>query len=96
MKKQDNTIENLIAGGVIGPALGALLTNDKKGTVLAALAGAAIFASANAYEKALETNLPVLVKEGDAIYEVHADGRKKVIKKLPAKVKNIPDKITLK
>lgn len=96
MKKEDKTIENLIAGGIIGAGLGALLTSDKKSTMLAALAGAAIFSSFNAHEKALKTNLPVLVKEGDAIYEVRSDGSKKLIKKLPARSKNIPNKITLK
>jgi len=96
MKNEEKTIENLIAGGIIGAALGALLTNDKKGTVLASLAGAAIFSSFTAHEKALKTNLPVLVKEGNAIYEVRSNGSKKLVKKLPAKAKNIPSKITLK
>jgi len=75
MKNEEKTIENLIAGGIIGAALGALLT---------------------AHEKALKTNLPVLVKECNAIYEVRSNGSKKLVKKLPAKAKNIPSKITLK
>lgn len=86
MPKQNNKqqIESLIAGGVIGAALGALISNKKgEGVVLGSIAGAAIAASMDAYERAKKTGLSMLMEENDTLYEIRSNGRKKKIKDLP-------------
>jgi hypothetical protein len=82
--KDEKTIENLLAAGIIGAALGALLLKNKaQGATLGALAGAAILASSRAYENAHKTNVPVMVEEDNVLYNVYPDGTKKKVKKLP-------------
>ena len=85
MPKQDpKQIESLIAGGVIGAALGALISNNKgQGVILGSIAGAAIVASMEAYEKAKKTGLSMFMEENDTLYEIRSNGSKKKIKDLP-------------
>lgn len=96
-KIKENQIESLIAAGVIGAALGALLSKNKgAGAVLGGIAGAAIAASLEAYENAQGTNLPILVEEGDVLYEIRSNGSKRKIKNLPHSHRAFPKKFTLK
>lgn len=84
-KQKDKHIESLIAGGVIGASLGALISTSKgPGAVLGGIAGAAILASLEAYERARETGLSMVLEENDILYEIRSNGRKKKIKNLPA------------
>lgn len=84
MQNDDNEIvQSLIAGGVIGAALGALLTNDKEqGATLGALAGAAILATYKANERAKKTNQPFYVEEQGDLFEIQPNGQKKFIRKI--------------
>jgi hypothetical protein len=40
-------------------------------------------ASFEAYENAKKTKLPLVMKEGDFLYEVNSDGEKKLLKSFP-------------
>ena len=96
-KMKTTQIETLIATGVIGAALGALLSKNKgAGAILGGIAGAAIAASLEAYENAQEANLPILVEEGDVLYEVQSNVLKKKIKDLPHSDIILPKRFKLK
>ena len=89
-KNKDEIIEDALAGGLIGAALGALLTGKSKDTLVAALLGAAIGASVKALDEAKENNLPVLIEENGVLYELNPNGKKKFIKRLKRTSRNIP------
>jgi Ran GTPase-activating protein (RanGAP) involved in mRNA processing and transport len=95
MKAENNLLEVAIAGGLIGAALEALVSGDKKNSGLGALAGAVIAASLRANQEASKTNVPVVIEENNNLYEVSPDGSKKLIKKLEKNSKPIPKKFTL-
>ncbi len=89
-KNKDEIIERALAGGLIGAALGALLTGKTKDTLAATLLGAAIGASVKALNEAKENNLPVLIEENGILYQLNPDGSKKHVKKLKRSNKHIP------
>lgn len=95
MQKDKEIFESLIAGGLIGATLGALITNNKNGSTLGALAGAVIMASLKASENALKTKIPLLMEEGDALYEIQPGGAKKFIKSIPKNTRQLPRNFTL-
>lgn len=83
MNNDKEIIEALLAGGVIGAALGAiLLKNKEEGAVLGALAGAALIATFKANEKAMQTNVPMYVEEDGNLYVVQKGGQKRFIRKI--------------
>lgn len=95
MQNDDEIIESLILGGIIGAALGALVSK-KNGAEIGAVAGAALLATYKASERARKTGLPIILEENNALYEISADGKTKIkIKDLPAKQLNIPETFTL-
>ncbi len=97
MTKDEEIIDSLIAGGLIGAALGVLIAKDKgAGVTLGAIAGAAILASVKASEKAKQTNVSLVVEEDGVLYRVKSDGTKKTIKKISKVDKKIPKRFTLK
>jgi hypothetical protein len=83
MKNDAELLESLIAGGVIGAALAALIKNNKESATLGAIAGAAILASYHAVERAKKTNIPLVIEEKGALYEIRKDGSKTFIKQIP-------------
>ena len=95
-KRESDIVQSLLLGGVIGAALGALVSKNKGGAALGAIAGAALFGSDKAYKNAQETEIPLVIEEEDALYRVYADGTKKLIKRIPKSSKNIPQKFILK
>lgn len=84
MTSDKDILESLIAGGVIGATLGALLSNknSEEGTLLGAIASAAILATYKANEIANKANVPMYVEENGNLYEVQAGSPKKLIKKI--------------
>ncbi len=96
MKDDNEIFEYLIAGGIIGAALGALVTNNKNGVGLGAIAGAAILATFRANEQAKEMNFPLIIEENNILYQVEKDGTKRVIKRLPKSSMVIDEKFILK
>lgn len=77
-------IQSLIAGGLIGASLGALIADDTdEGVSVGALAGAVILATFNANEMAQKTNLPVYIVENGKLFEIKSGGIKRYIKDIP-------------
>ncbi len=84
MKEHNNTIESLVAGGLIGAALGAWLSKDKEdGAILGAILGAAFSATLQANKEAQKTNQPVMIIENGKLYRVFPNGEKQFVKDLP-------------
>lgn len=83
MKSDEEILQSLIAGGLIGAALGALLSKNKEeGSALGALAGAAILATFKANEKAMRMNIPMYVEEDGNLYLIQSGGVKKLVRKI--------------
>lgn len=97
MANDDEIIESLIKGGIIGAALGALLSkNNKEAPFLGAIAGAAILATIKANEDARKTSIPLLLEEDGDLYEVQANGVKKFIRKIDKPTEQLPQQFKLK
>jgi hypothetical protein len=89
-KSKDEIIERALAGGLVGTALGALLTGKSEDTITAALVGAAIGASVKALKEAKEYNMPVMIEENGILFQLNPDGSKIQIRKLRISTKRIP------
>jgi hypothetical protein len=96
MKSDDEIIDSLISGGIIGAALGALISKSKNGPILGALAGAVILATYKANEKAKATKIPLFVEEAGSLYEIKPDGSKRFVKKITKPVKKLQQNFKLK
>jgi hypothetical protein len=96
MKSDDEIIDSLISGGIIGAALGALISKSKDGAILGALAGAVILATHKANEKAKKTNLPLILEEAGNLYEIKPDGSKLFVKKIPKPAKKLQQNFKLR
>lgn len=81
-QNREEIIENALAGGLIGAALGAALTGRGDRSIIAALVGAAIGASITAQKEAEEMEVPVVYENDGVIYKVYPDGHKEVIKRI--------------
>ncbi len=97
MKNDEQIIESLIAGGIIGGALGALVSKNREmGVTLGALAGAALLATFKANEKAMQANLPMYVEEDGNLYMIQPGGDKSFIRKIEKPSIKLQDKFKLK
>lgn len=97
MNDTDSDMESLIKGGIIGAALGAILSKDKEeGAVIGALLGSAIWATFQASEAARIKQIPVFVEEDGKLYEIGASGSKRFIKKIAKPAKGLPKTFKLK
>ncbi len=93
MKQDDEILDSLIKGGLIGAALGALLSKNK---ALGALAGAAILATFKANEQAMQTNVPMYVEENGYLYQIEMGGIKTMIRKIEKPLIQLPQHFKLK
>lgn len=94
---KDKTLDSLVTGGLIGAALGALLSKDKEeGIMIGGLLGAAISATMQANQEARKTNIPVYVKENGQIFAVDSSGNKVFIKNLEKPSEKFPERFKLK
>lgn len=97
MKEEKTTIESLMKGGLIGAALGALLSKDKEdGAIIGALLGAAISATSKANEEAKKANIPLFMEENGKLYEISSSGQMRFVRKIDKKVSGLPEKFQLK
>lgn len=97
MSGKDNTIESLVVGGLIGAAIGALLSKDKEeGDVVGAILGAAFSATLAANEEAKKTNVPVYVEENGKLYAINPGGKKQFIRNIKKPTHKLPERFTLK
>lgn len=88
MKKDDEIIESLIAGGVIGAALGALLSKNKgEGATLGGIIGAAILATYKANQIAKGIHVTMVTEENGKLYQINPDGTKQFIKEIEKPIK---------
>jgi len=74
MNDDREILDSLIAGGLIGAALAAILTKNKDAAGIGAIAGAAILASYKANEIARRSSVPLIVEEDDALVEIMPGG----------------------
>ncbi len=96
MENEKEIIDNLVVGGVVGATLGALISNNKeRGATIGAIAGAALFATFNAHEKAKKSNLRLVYEEDGIIYEEH-NGIRKVLRKIEKPVFSFKNRYKLK
>ncbi len=80
MKNDDEILQSLIAGGLIGGTLGAILSkNQEDGATLGAVIGAAILGTFKANQKARETHIPLVMEEGGKLYQINANGNKQFL-----------------
>lgn len=96
MKNDVEIFETLRAEGLIGRELNKLINEDYEDSNPGVIARTVLHASLKAFENAKKTNVPLLIKEGDFLYEIKSDGSKKIIKTFPKSIKHHPKKITLK
>ena len=97
MKTDEEIIQSLIAGGIIGAMLGSILSNNtKEEKTLGAIAGAAILASYKANEKAQKSNIPYYIEEEGILFEVNSKGEKKFIKSIVRPATILGDHFKLK
>lgn len=96
--QDDELIGKMIGGGLIGSALGALLSDKKNkedGILLGAILGAIVSGSFVANQRASQGDVPVLVEEGNEIYEITSKD-KRLVKTLPKNEVEIPLRFRLK
>ncbi len=95
MKSDNEILESIVVGGLIGAALGALISNSKTGTGIGAIAGAVLLASFTANQNAKNANIPIVVEENNELYEIRPDGSKRFIKSIPKINRSIPKQFIL-
>jgi hypothetical protein len=96
MKSSKTSMDSLIAAGLIGASLGAFLSNDKEeGAVIGAILRAAISATTKASIEARKTQLPQMVEEHGALYEIDVNGEKRLVKNLNKTSRLLPDQFQL-
>jgi hypothetical protein len=97
MKTDDEIIESLIAGGLIGSTLEALISkNNEEEEMTGAIIGAVILGTFKASERALATNIPMYVEENGNLYQVQKGVVKKFIRKIEKSSIKLPSHFKLK
>lgn len=76
MNSDREIIESLVAGGLLGAALGALVSEDNRGATIGAIAGAVIVASFRANQRAQATGIPVIEEQDNELVRLYPDGRR--------------------
>ncbi|MEX1003120.1 MAG: hypothetical protein WDZ35_13465 [Crocinitomicaceae bacterium] len=96
-RSKHEIIERAIAAGIVGAALGALLTGKSKGALAAGIVGAAIGASIKAQKEAKQFELSYLYEENGKIYRAFPDGSREFVKRISRSGRelNIPSTFTL-
>ena len=83
MNNDNDIVKNLVAGGIIGAALGALIADDnQEGATIGAIAGAVILATLKANDKAKQTQIPFYIEEDNNLYKIGSDGSKHFVKRI--------------
>jgi hypothetical protein len=97
MKNDEEILKSLITGGLIGAALGILVSKNKEeGATLGALAGAAILATFKANERAMQTNVPMYIEENGNLYQIKDGGVKTFVRKIQKPSVKLPSNFKLK
>jgi hypothetical protein len=96
MKSDAEVLNALVADGIIGAALAALITNSKSSRSLGAMARAVLFATLEAHENAKKTNIPLVIVAQNVLYEISADGTRRMLKKIPRTDQRVPKRFRLR
>lgn len=98
MKNDDEILQSLIAGGLIGGTLGAILSKNQEdgATLLGAVIGAAILGTFKANQKARETHIPLVMEEGGKLYQINANGNKQFLRDIEKPKIKIQENFKLK
>ena len=97
MENDNEIVQSLIAGGVVGAALGNLLTkNMEQSTPLGTLATAAILATFKANEAAKKTDISMFFTEDGFLYQTQPGGIKQQVKKIEKPAIKLQDHFKLK
>lgn len=83
-------ISELISAGIVGTALGKILTGKKETSRISGLVGIAVTATYKAFKSSTE-NAPVLIIDNRNVYEVDKHGNRTFIKHLPQLDVEIPE-----
>ena len=94
-ENQIDLIEGALAGGLIGAALGALITGKTKGAIISAIAGAAIGASWKAFQESKKLDIPFLFEKDGIIYKQMPNGDIVKVKELEKSTTEIPRNFSL-
>lgn len=92
MKNDNEIIKNLVAAGVVSPAVNALLS---KKTAISEIVEAVILGTYKAHLNALDSKLPLLVLEDGCIVEISPNGEKKIIRRLEKSNIQLPPRFKL-
>lgn len=95
MSRKNDIIKKLIAGGIVGGALGALFTKESKDSKASILLGAALGASVVALDKAVSTGEPVLFEEDGFMYRLYPDGHQELVREIEHEEIDIPKNFSL-
>ena len=83
MNNDTEIVKDLIAGGIIGATLGALISDDsQEGATIGAIAGAVILATLKANTEAKKTQIPFYIQENNSLYEIAPDGKKHFVRNI--------------
>ena len=97
MDNDNEIVKNLVAGGIIGAALGALIADDKQeGATIGAIAGTVILATLKANDEAKKTHVPFYVQKNSNLYEIARDGTKNFVREVEKSQTQLNKHFTLK
>ncbi len=96
MKPSDESINNLIIGGILGTALGTIISKNKsEGAILGAILGAATAATIEANKIANQTNITQVIEVDGTLVQINPDGSKQVVKNIRKFKRNSSQQIKL-
>ncbi len=97
MQKDEDIIERLLVGGLIGAGLGALLSNNKNdGATIGAIVGAALLGTYKANQKAQATKIPMVIEKNGKLYQINADGTEHYLRDIEKPTIQLEEKFKLK
>jgi hypothetical protein len=84
MVSDKDILESLVADGIVGAALGTLLSdkNKEEGIVLGTIAGAALLATYKANQAAKKAHVSLYFEEEGCLYEMQTTGVKRLVRKI--------------
>jgi hypothetical protein len=96
MKTNDNSIKNLILGGIIGTALGSILAENKtEGALLGAIIGTASSATIEANKIANQTKITQMIEVDGKLIKINPDGTRNFIRNIRKVKRDYPQQIIL-
>ena len=96
MQTNDDSIKNLILGGIIGTALGSILTENKtEGAFLGAILGSVTAATIEANKIANQTKITQMIEVDGKLFQINPDGTRNFIRNIRKVRRDFPQQIKL-